>query len=150
MAYSFDLHIQPLSIDEQLSTNKLVGFGFTSTVGVKGFQMLINMWLHCFLTAKGSDPANLNYGTTFAILPGSNIDLEDAQDIVNLAVQQCNQQITRIQSNDRTLTSSERLASAKIVNFVEAPSLPGFELYVEIKNASQERLVFNLPALRTA
>lgn len=150
MAYKFDIHLQPLAAEEQILTNKLVGFGFQSTIGVKGFQLLINTWLHCFLTTKGSDPSDLNFGTVFATLPGSNINIEDAQDITNLAVQQCNGQIIRIQSNDRTLTNSERLASAKITNFVEAPELPGFEVFVEIKNVAQELLIFSLPSVRTS
>lgn len=149
MAYKFDIHIEPLPAETQITSNKLIGFGFTSTVGIKGFQMLINNWLRCFLTARGSDPADLTYGTIFATLPGSNTSFVDAQDISNLAVHQCNQQIVFIQSNDRTLTASERLSSAKIINFVEHPELPGLELFIEIKNTAQELLVFSIPSIRT-
>lgn len=147
MAYRFDLHFQPLSEEEQRQTSKAVGLGFTESIAVKGFQSLVNAWLHCFLTTRGSDPTDLNYGTVFPNLIGSNTDLADAQDVVTLAVQQCNSQLFQIQLNDTTLTSSERLADAKIVNFVPKPELPGFDVYVEIKNQAQELLVLNLPAL---
>ena len=147
MANKFDLYFQVLSSVEQQTTMKFVTFGTNSTIGVKGFQQLINKWLKCFLTPKGSDATALNYGTVFPTLIGSNISLADARDVSDLAVQQCNTLLINMQSSDLSLASSERLNSAKIINFVEKPEVPGFDLYVEIKNQAQERLVFNLPTL---
>lgn len=141
----FDIHFQALLEQEQRDTFKFVGFGFNPTIGVKGFQMLINQWAKCMLTPRGSDPTNLLYGTDFIKLTGSNLSLADARDVTVISVEQCNDQITTAQKDDSTLTETERLASAEIINFIENPSAPGFQVYVEIKNQANERLVLNLP-----
>ena len=111
--------------------------------------MLINMWLKCFLTPRGSDPINLNYGTDFTKLIGSNVRPEDARDIVILAITDCNNQINTFQARDTTLTFTERLGSCKLVNFTVDESGPGFTAYVEMKNQANERLILNLPNLAT-
>jgi hypothetical protein len=147
MANKFDIYFQVLSSIEQQTTFKFVTFGPSSTIGVQGFPQLINKWLKCFLTTKGSDATNLNYGTVFTSLLGSNVPLHDARDVAALALQQCNNQIITMQSGDLTLTSTERLASANIIKFLEKPEVPGFELYIELKNQAQELLVFSLPTI---
>lgn len=126
-----------------------MSFGFNGGLGVKGFQLLINQWLKCFLTQKGSDPAAVDYGTDFTSLVGSNLPLEDARDVAILAVDVCNEQVQRFNRATVSLTLSERLASAEVVNFVDDPTGPGFQLYVEIKNQAGERLLVNLPVFST-
>lgn len=145
MANRFDIHIQTLPEAEQKETFKFMSFGFESPVGVKGFQMLINTWLRVFLTRKGSDPADLNLGTSFPNLIGSSIPVGDGRDVVALSIDQCNEQIFGFQRNDTTLTTSERLASAELIDYVEKPSDPGFEFHVRIKSQAGERLLLNLP-----
>lgn len=147
MANLFDIHIQTVPSDEQLTGTSFMSFGYASSVGVKGFQQLINAWLKCFLTPKGSDPTNPDYGTRFTNLIGSTIPIKDAEDVISLAVNDCNQQIITLQRSIPDLTNTERLSSAKVVNLVELPSVPGFEAYVEIKNLANERLVLNLPPI---
>lgn len=149
MARRFDIHIQTLPEAEQRDTFKFMSFGFESTIGVKGFQLLINQWLKCFLTRRGTDATNLDYGTPFALLMASEVPLPDARDVVVLAIDQCNEQIYQFNKADLDLTLTERLASAQLINFVEKPSDPGFDMTVEIKNQANERLVFNLPNFST-
>lgn len=149
MANRFDIHIQTLPDVEQQNTFKFMSFGFGSALGVKGFQMLINQWLRVLLTPQGSDPADLDFGTFFTGLVGSNIPLADARDVAVLALDQCNEQVIEFQQNDQTLTPSERLASAEMVEFIEKPSDPGFDMTVEIKNQAGEQLLLNVPTFAT-
>jgi hypothetical protein len=149
MARKFDIHLQVLPEATQRDTFKFISFGFQSTIGVKGFQMLINQWLKCFLTPRKSDPIDLDYGTNFTTLIGSNLPIADAQDIVILAIDQCNAIVEGFQRDDLTLTASERLGNAQLINFVEDPSAPGFDAFVEIKNQALERLILNIPTLAT-
>lgn len=149
MALIYDLHFQTLPQAEQRDTFKFMSFGFEATLGVKGFQMLINIWLKCYLTPRGSDPSNLKYGTDFTKLIGSNVRPLDARDVVAVAIEDCNRQILAIQAIDTTLTATERLASCKLVQFVVDESAPGFTATVEIKNQANERLILNLPDLAT-
>jgi hypothetical protein len=145
----FDIHIQTLPQAEQRSTFKFMSWGFTGSVAVKGLQMLVNDWLKCFLTPRGSDPIDLEYGTVFTGLIASNVRPQDARDITLLAIEQCNTQMVSFQKGDTTLTSSERLASAALINFVIDNSAPGFSATVELKNQAGEKLLFNLPAFAT-
>jgi len=149
MTQRFDVHVQTLPEADQRDTFKFMSFGFAGALGVKGFQMLIDQWLRCFLTQRGSDPADLTYGTNFTALIGSNVPLQDARDVVNLAVDECNEQVQTFNRSNVTLTASERLAGAQIVDFVDKPSAPGFDVFVEIKNQADERLILNLPTFAT-
>ncbi len=146
----FDIHFQALTEQEQRDTYKFVSFAYNPSIGVKGMQMLINHWVKCFLTTRGSDPTDLEYGTSFALLIGSTLALADARDVAAIAVESCNEQLFAAQKDDATLTASERLATAEITNFIEDPSAPGFSLYVEIKNQANERLTLNLPTAALA
>jgi hypothetical protein len=111
--------------------------------------MLINIWLKCFLTPRGSDPISLTYGTDFTKMIGSNLRAQDARDVVILSIESCNTQINTFQKTDTSLTATERLGSAVLTNFVIDNTAPGFTATVEIKNQAGERLVFNLPSHAT-
>lgn len=145
MANRFDIHVQLLPEADQKDTFKFMSFGYTKTLGIKGFQYLINTWLRILLTPKGSDPRDLASGTTFTNLIGSGLTMADARDVAVLAIDQCNEQVTAFQKDDTALTATERLASVQIIDFFEKPDAPGFDIYVEIKNEANERLVLNLP-----
>lgn len=145
MGDRFDIHVQLLPEADQKDTFKFMSFGYTSTLGIKGFQYLINTWLRILLTPKGSDPRDLKAGTQFTNLIGSGVSMADSRDVAVLAIDQCNEQLLTFQQEDTTLTATERLASAQIIDFIEKPDAPGFDIYVEIKNEANERLVLNLP-----
>jgi len=149
MSIRFDIHIQTLPQAEQKDTFKFMSWGYVGSVGVKGLQMLINNWLKCFLTPRGSDPTDLAYGTVFTNMIGSNIRPQDARDVTLLAISQCNAQIVTFQKGDTTLTSTERLGSATLTGFTIDNSAPGFSAVVEIRNQAGERLAFNLPLFAT-
>lgn len=141
----YDLHFQALTAEEQGFSSKI----FTITdepFGVLGPQWLINMWLKILFTRQGSDPTNLSRGTSFTNLIGSTLSLADAEDIARLSIDEASSQLRTLQQNDTTLTARERLASAKMLRYVENPGGPGFEAYVEILNEAGERLNVNIPA----
>jgi hypothetical protein len=144
MANKFDVHFSALSAEEQKSTFKFVGFG-TASIGVKGLQYLVNAFAKCMLTPRGSDPSDLDYGTEFTGLIGSNVSPQDARDITVIAIDQCIEQLTRFQSMDNTLTASERIRSAELIRFVEDESAPGFSAYVQIRNQAGERRLLQVP-----
>lgn len=114
--------------------------------GTKGPQWLINMWLKILFTRQGSDPTNLERGTSFTNLIGSTVSPADAEDIVRQCVDIASDQLRAIQQNDTELTARERLASAKLLRYTIDPTGPGFDTYVEILNEAGERLKVNIPA----
>lgn len=141
----YDLHFQSLPVEQQRNTTRIFTLGYEQSLGVRGFQMLINMWLRIFFTRQGSDPTNLGRGTPFANLIGSTTSLVDAEDIARTSIAMCNEQIRSIQEKDQTLEERERFATAELVRYTNDPTAPGFEMWVEILNASGERLQVNIP-----
>lgn len=141
----YDLHFQSLKESDALASTKIFTFGYADTLGVRGFQMLINTWLKVFFTRRGSDPTNLDRGTTFTNLIGSNTALDEAEDIVRISVEQANDQVRALQQNDTSLLARERLADAKLYRYAVDPTAPGFQAYVEILNEAGERMQVNIP-----
>ncbi len=150
MSQRYDVHFQTLPQAEQRDTFKFMSFGFVGSLGVKGLQQLINIWLKCFLTPRGSDPTDLAYGTVWTGLVASTMRPQDARDVTLLAIEQCNSQLVAFQKGDTTLTPSERLASATLISFIIDNSAPGFSASVELRNQAGERLALNLPVFGTA
>lgn len=143
----FDLHIQAMPEEEQRASFKVMEFGFNPPVAVKGFQMLIDIWARIFLTRKGSDPTNLDRGTVFTNLIGSNTTLADAEDVVRVAIDSCNDQVAALQRADSTYAANERLASAQLIRYITDDAGPRFDAYVEIRNQAGERIQVLLPDL---
>lgn len=142
----YDIHFQLLDPKIQARTGKYLGFGYKSAVGVQGPQKLINRWLMCLMTPKGSDPREPNFGTGFMTLIGSSIsNVKDAVDLAALAVEDCNQQIREADAV-RLSPSDERLESAAITRYEPHPSGAGFEIYVTIRNAAGAVMPIPLPA----
>lgn len=147
MATTYDIHFQLIPPDEQ-GGGKLFTFGFVSAVGVRGPQKLINRWLKCLMTPKGTDPYDLNYGTGFPNLIGSNISaIQDAIDALALFVEDCNSQVFAM---DRRAfpPDNERLLSATLAKTI-ALGEDGFAAYVNLRNVAGETLPVMLPTIAT-
>lgn len=138
---SYDVHVEPIPTD---LAGKLVGFYYTSAVGVRGAQKLINRWVRILLTPKGTDPADLRAGTYFTNLIGSNVtDPDDLLDAAALAVEDCNSQVMA-QDRANFAASEERLESAAITHIVER-ARDTYDIYVTIRNVAGEQATLTLP-----
>ena len=146
MAGKFDIHFQLWSEGEGAGNGKLFTFGFTSAVGVKGPQKLINRWVKCLFTTKGSDPLRPAEGTGFPGLIGSNFgNAQDVQDAATMFMDDCSSQI-RLMDRFNGAADNERLASATIYSIT--PRGPdGFDIVVHIRNVAGEALTFLLPSV---
>jgi hypothetical protein len=142
----YDLHIQAMTREEQLEQRSIFTLGYADSLAVRGFQLLINIWMKVLFTRRGSDPTNLERGTAYVNLIGSNTTLDEAEDLLRISIDQCNEQVRAIQAGDTTLLPRERLLEAKLVRYTADPSGPGFDAYVEILNQAGERLQVNIPA----
>ena len=123
-------------------------FGFERSVGIRGPQKLVLQWLKCFMTTKGSDPTDLEYGTEFPNLIGSNVQtVQDARDVVLLCIQDCNDQLMKIQQETQP-DLDELLLSAVLAKF-DLTGADGFDAYVTISNVKNQEVTVNLPSLAT-
>lgn len=147
MPSTFDVHFQILPAEEQTST-RVFGFGFVSAVGVRGPQKLVNRWLKCLMTPKGSDPFDPDYGTGFPNLIGSNIaSVQDVVDAAAIFIQECSQQIRSL-DNTALYPPDERLQNASILR-VETIGDDGFQIWVGITNVAGQQLPVLLPSTST-
>lgn len=145
MATNYDIHIQLVDPAKQES-HKFYTFGFQRTLGIRGIQKLVNIFAKHLLTPVGSDPTDLTYGTTFPSLIGSNINLEDAKDVLALSVEATSTFIKNSQRS-REVPLDERLASVTITNFIADETLPGFAAQILITNVAGQGLKILLPTL---
>jgi hypothetical protein len=147
MAATYDIHFQILPAEDQRS-ERVYGFGYTSAVGVRGPQKLINRWVKCFMTQQGSDPFSPRYGTGFPGIIGSNISsVEDVIDAVALFIQDCNEQV-RGQERGTALPADERLGGATILRVVQEGPV-GFDVWIGITNAVGLQTPVLLPSTST-
>lgn len=130
---TYDIHFQPVPANEVLGY-RMFTFGFESALKVDGPQALVNRWVKTFVTPKGTDPTNLNYGTAFGQLIGANFtDLSDLKDAVFLALTDANEQVKQ-QDIDGLYPQNERLRDALLVDVKASESAAGIEVWVKLVN----------------
>lgn len=148
MADSYDLYVQGKE-EENIDGFRYLTTGFDRSVGVRGPQKLATQWLKRFLTTIGSDPTNLETGTDFPGLLGSNVTSEgDVRDVVLLSIHDCNDQIWEIQRETQPDTD-EQLLTAVLTSFEVKSEGDGFDAYVTISNVAGDEFTVLLPSLAT-
>lgn len=141
----YDFHFQGVPEDE-LTGFRFFTRGFKRTLAVRGINKLLNLWTKVFLTPKGSDPTNLERGTDFAGLFGSNItSMQDVRDVVLLSIEDCNKQISDLQQSN-TPDVDETLKTAVLTQFTRV-SADRINVYVGITNLSNEEATTLIPLL---
>lgn len=147
MADTFDIYFQAKN-PETVDGLKFFTFGFERTIAVRGFWKLITRWLKLFMTPLGTDPLRPEEGTNFTNLIGSNVTvLADVRDVVLLAIQSCNEQLS-IMQQDAQPDLDEMLNAAVLTGF-ETVGVDGFDAYVTISNLAGESIQVRLPDLAT-
>lgn len=147
MAPTFDTYIELLPADKQGVQQGTYTFGFDKTIGVKGFQKLINRWAKAFLTLEGSDLSNRDYGTSFPALIGSNIsDRGEIQEVVRASVAKANATLFAFQSQNPPENDREALSDAELVSLIFDADGLGFEASVLITNQAGEALQLLIPS----
>jgi hypothetical protein len=145
---TYDIHFQLLPPEQQSGASKFFTFGYKSAVGIRGPQKLINRWLKCLMTPKGSDPFDADVGTGFSGLLGSNVyNFQDLMDAVVLFVEDCNEQLARW-DRKHLPPDDERLLSATLVK-MEPRGTDGFDAWVQIQNVAGTTATLTLPSLDT-
>lgn len=144
MPFDINIQIVPASRYKGMA---FYSFGQTRSLGVRGIQKLVNIFAKFLLTPIGTDPTDLTIGTNVTSLIGSNVVLDDARDILNIAVDATVTAIQGFQSGQSAVPDDERLASASVTNYIEIPEGPGFAAQILIRNVSGQQLQLVLPTL---
>jgi hypothetical protein len=142
---SYDIYFQIVP-ENQFTGSKFFSWGQERTLGVRGIQKLVNLFVKYLMTPVGSDPLDLTYGTDLPNLIGSNIELDDAKDILLLAVDKAAKAIQAFQVG-ADIADDERLATATVTDFIAIPEAPGLAAQIFIENVADQGLTFLLPTL---
>jgi hypothetical protein len=144
MPYDINIQIVPAT---RYTGTAFYSFGQVRSLGVRGIQKIVNIFAKYLLTPVGTDPLNLTYGTNLTSLIGSNVVLDDAREILNIAVSTTVAGIQALQSGKANVPDDERLASASVTDYIEIPDGPGFAAQILIRNVSGQQLQLLLPTL---
>lgn len=144
----YDIHIQLVDPSQQ-DVGATFVFGHRPALAVRGPQKLANRWLMQFLRRKGSDPTDLTgTGTYFPNLIGGNItDAADLQAVVQEHIDDCNDQIKRIDLRSPWLDPDERLRNGELSQF-RAVRSDAFEMWVVLTTVSGDRVRVLIPYAR--
>ena len=134
----YDVYFQPVP-EGEVHGFRCFEFGFAAALKVRGLLALRNRWLKVFMTPKGSDLLDTEYGTAFGNLPGANITgvTSDLQDLTNEAVLDATEQV-KAQDIEGRFELDEQLLSATMLQYTESED--GIQLWVEIRNKAGESL----------
>ena len=143
---SFDVNIQIVPASNYTGM-AFYSFGQKRSLGVRGIQKLVNIFAKFLLTPVGTDPTDSFYGTNLTLLIGSNVDLTDAREILDLAVDTTVKAIQGFQTAASTVPDDERLSSASVTNYLLIPDGPGFAAQILIRNVANQQLQIILPTL---
>lgn len=147
MAETYDIYFQSKK-PEDVDGFKVFTFGFDRIIAVRGLWKLTLQWLKRFMTPKGTDPIRPEEGTEFPYLIGSNItSMADVRDVVLLAIEDCNEQMTNAQQQTQP-DADETLLTAVLTKF-ELYGEDGFEAWVNLSNVTGDELDVQLPSLAT-
>lgn len=142
----FDVHIQ--LVPEAATTGAgFYGFGAVRSIGVRGVQKLVNAFAKHLLTPVGSDPLDLTYGTDLPNLLGSNVDVHDAKEVLELSVAKTVQALQSYQASAE-IPDDERLSTATVTDYIVIPEAPGFSAQIYIENILNQGITVLLPSLQ--
>lgn len=146
MASRFDINVQVVPA-ARYDGMGFYSFGQTRSLGVKGINKLVNMFAKRLLTPTGTDPLDLPGGTQVPNLIGSNVSLDDAQEVFQVSVASVVEAIQTLQGGRGDVPSDERLASAEVTSFFLVDDGPGFAAQVHVKNVANQGMTVILPSL---
>lgn len=137
----YNFHFQLIDPDQQGLARSNFSLNLARPIAVRGPQKLINRWTQCFFTTRGSDPVNPSFGTSFTSLVGGNTfgTSDDLRASIEIAVQDCNEQIRAIDAKSPWLEPGERLNSATIILY-NPISEDKVEFWIEIQTLNGQRV----------
>jgi hypothetical protein len=139
---TYDLHFVATAGDDE----KPFGFGYRAAIAVAGPQKLVNRFVKCLLTPKGTDPTDENEGTTFMSLVGSNVP--SSQYILDSLALTLDDAASQLRAFDRVagLPSNEQFGSVSLLQLVERVA-GGYDVWVLLRNAANEPVPVRLPTI---
>jgi hypothetical protein len=139
-----DLYISYFLEDRPNQPNYF-GFGFDTPRAVEGVTKVLMAFLKDLFTARGSDIYDQDTGTVLPNLIGGNIqEVDDAEDLIFLALDQAEQNVKRYQSN-QDLPQEERLRTVTLIEVAQLDGEDGVSARFSLTSVSGDSLIAELP-----
>jgi len=146
----YDLYIEGISDVTLANGPRVLTFGnYPRHIGIQGIYKLVVRFIKCFLTPRGSDPADPDYGTSLmASFPG-NVDPKTIQALVSQSVQEALDKL-REYDIEYLLPDEERLFSVEIEDLVADTINGNVTLKLNLKNVAGTVALFSVPVAEGA
>ena len=141
----YDVYVQPGTV-AQARAGRPFTFGAGGAVAVRGRRKTVAAYEKCLCTQRGTDPTDLTYGTDLPSLVGSNVTVDDARDVVALAVQDAAQQLLNLQ-RAASLPVDERLSSVAVGSVTAYLAIPGVAVTINLRFADGSTATVTPPTI---
>jgi len=131
----YDIHIEGVEISEIKGAQFLTFGPYPTPWGVKGLQKMVDRYVKCLCTPKGTDISDRNYGTQLLSLFLGNIDPRSVMQLIELAVVDA-ESIIREYDVDNGANDEERLASVTLERVAPDVDGTGYILTILLKNVA--------------
>ncbi len=143
MTNRYDIHVETLDESKALGVEFLTFGDYDKSLGIKGFQKMVNRFVKCLMTPLGTDLSDSSYGTILADSLGNNVDPSAMFALVAQSVVAAEDKITEYDSQ-YALPDDERLGSVKVENVVNDPNAFGVLITLQMRNVAGTVVVLNV------
>lgn len=140
----FDIHFESLPQGETRGYEFLTFGDYGQHIGIKGMQKLVNRVIKCFMTPKGSDISDPEYGTNLIQAFQGNIEPTALSELATMAVRDTELKIREYDAQKSSPTD-ERLSGIEIKNIVVDPDGTGVVIYIIVRNVAGARALSAIP-----
>ena len=132
-----------------LSSPELTGeveLGFTSSRSITGLDKMAQRWTMIFLTPRGTDIYDPNYGTDFYLVRDAAINNESyIRNIITSSINAANSTFKAYQQSGENPTKDEGFYTAVLQDIVFSQERQSVDVYIKIINSLGEFRVLELP-----
>lgn len=140
---SYDIHLE--GVQDSLRKTDVLTFGnYEKPLAVRGIHKMAARFLKCFLTPKGTDPSDPDYGTTLMASFNASISSSDLHALATQSVQEVQDKLEEYDS-EYLLDDDERLFSSELKNIIVDEENQGVELWVSIRSVDGTVALFSFP-----
>jgi hypothetical protein len=141
---SYDIHIEGIG-EEDVQNAQFMTFGnYKKHVAVRGVHKLIVRFLKCFMTPKGTDLSDPEYGTTLMASFLGNVDPRTLRGLASQAVEEA-EDVLRSYDSEYDRDDDERLFAVEIQDVQIDESNAGVVMYLRIQNVTGTVALVTVP-----
>ena len=144
----FDIHIEGVPQGEVRGSRFLTFGDYDRTLAVQGPQKMVDRYLICLCTPKGTDISYSEYVTDLMNMFLCNVDKRSLQQLVSLAVRDAEYRI-ELYYVDNGAPTDERLAGVFIESLEEDTANIGFDLTLVLSNVAGTKVRVLVPSIPT-